>query len=66
MARRHSGLVEQIWQVLQPADSIGNEPKEGSDIALALAQAAAASAAATTTTTQATPNPTPSDPTNGA
>ncbi|ESK81392.1 hypothetical protein Moror_11255 [Moniliophthora roreri MCA 2997] len=40
-------------QVLQPADSIGNEPKEGSDMALALAQAAATAS-----------NPTLSDPAN--
>uniref|UniRef100_A0A0W0F244 Uncharacterized protein n=1 Tax=Moniliophthora roreri TaxID=221103 RepID=A0A0W0F244_MONRR len=44
-------------QVLQPADSIGDEPKEGLDMALALAQAAEANVTAA--------NPTPSDPANG-
>uniref|UniRef100_A0A0W0FS74 Uncharacterized protein n=1 Tax=Moniliophthora roreri TaxID=221103 RepID=A0A0W0FS74_MONRR len=45
-------------KVLQLADSIGNELKEGSDMALALAQAAAEAAEANVTAT----NPTPSDP----
>uniref|UniRef100_A0A0W0FYZ8 Uncharacterized protein n=1 Tax=Moniliophthora roreri TaxID=221103 RepID=A0A0W0FYZ8_MONRR len=53
-------------EVLQLADSIGNEPKEGSDMALALAQAAAeaaeAEAAATAEANVSAANPTPSDP----
>ncbi|ESK81695.1 hypothetical protein Moror_15846 [Moniliophthora roreri MCA 2997] len=53
-------------EVLQLADSIGNEPKEGSDMALALAQAGAkateAEAAAAAEANVAAANPTPSDP----
>uniref|UniRef100_A0A0W0G9T1 Uncharacterized protein n=1 Tax=Moniliophthora roreri TaxID=221103 RepID=A0A0W0G9T1_MONRR len=47
-------------EVLQLADSIGNKPEEGSDMALALAQAAAEAAAAAEANVTAT-NPTPSD-----
>ncbi|ESK86026.1 hypothetical protein Moror_9404 [Moniliophthora roreri MCA 2997] len=56
-------------EVLQPANSIGDEPEEGSDMALALAQAAAeateAEAAATAEANVAAANPTPSDPAHG-
>ncbi|EEB87492.1 hypothetical protein MPER_15141, partial [Moniliophthora perniciosa FA553] len=40
-------------EVLQPVDSIGDEPEEGSDMALALAQAAEAAAAAAANTNPA-------------
>uniref|UniRef100_A0A0W0EYC7 Uncharacterized protein n=1 Tax=Moniliophthora roreri TaxID=221103 RepID=A0A0W0EYC7_MONRR len=50
------------WEVLQPANSIGDEPDEGLDMALALAQAAAEAAEAEAA---AASNLTPSDPANG-